>query len=334
MTLAAGALPAHLAKSSELAPFLLVTGSEELLMIESGDLIRRRARELGFTDRQVLEMAGNADWSQLPDAAASIGMFDERKLLEVRLPGGKPGVKGAKAIIEFLSSPVEGVVTVFTLPRPDWQGVKASWWKELAQKCTVVDCDPIERRDLPAWLAARLAQNGQSAPREALEAFADLVEGNLLAAKQEIGKLSLLHPPRALTLEEIQSAVGNCSRYSVESLVESVCLGNPERAARIVDGLEAQGEVFPLLLMVFTTQLRNLIKQRTGQDQGVSFVKGVFATPAIKAGARRLTVHKLAAALCVCADIDRITKGLSVTDRDSDPWVELKSVCLFLARAR
>ena len=159
-------------------------------MIESGDLIRRRARELGFTDRQVLEMAGNADWSQLPDAAASIGMFDERKLLEVRLPGGKPGVKGAKAIIEFLSSPVEGVVTVFTLPRPDWQGVKASWWKELAQKCTVVDCDPIERRDLPAWLAARLAQNGQSAPREALEAFADLVEGNLLAAKQEIGKPS------------------------------------------------------------------------------------------------------------------------------------------------
>lgn len=334
MSISAGALPAHLAKSASLAPFWLATGSEALLMIESGDLVRHRARELGYTDRQVLEMSGNADWSQLPDAAASIGMFDDRKFLEVRLPGGRPGTRGTRAIQEFLETPVDGVVTLFTMPRPDWQGVKAAWWKKLVERCTVIDCDPVERRALPAWLAGRLQRNGQSAPPEVLEAFADLVEGNLLAAKQEVDKLALLFPRGELTREQIETSVGNCSRYTTEALVESICTGDPARAARIIDGLEAQGEVFPLLLMVLTSQLRNLIKLRAGQEQGLSFVKGVFATPALKAGARRIPLRRLEAALLVLADIDRIAKGLPVRDRDSDPWIELKSVCLFLARVK
>ncbi len=335
MSIAAPQLEAWLGRSDSLAPFWLATGSEPLLMLESGDLIRHRAKELGYSDRQVLEMSGTADWSQLMDAAASIGMFDDRKFLEVRLPGGKPGVKGAKAIQDFLAiPPAEGVITLFTLPRPDWQGVKASWWKALSEKCTVVDCDPIPRPQLPAWIAARMAKHGQKASRDVLESFADLVEGNLLAARQEIDKLSLLFPQGELTRENIEASVGNCSRYTIEGLVDAICLGAPDRVSRIIDGLEAQGEVFPLVLMVLTSQLRNLVKLRTAQEAGQSFVKGVFATPALKAGARRLKLQKLTAALSVLADIDRISKGLDVPDRDSDPWIELKSVSLFLARSR
>ncbi|MDO5531724.1 DNA polymerase III subunit delta [Sutterella sp.] len=335
MSFPAGQLSQELARakrSGRLAPFWLATGSEPLLMIESGDVLRACAREMGYADRQVLEMSANSDWSQLLDSAASIGMFEDLKFLEVRIPTGKPGVRGAKALAEYVEQPIEGVVTLFTMPRPDWQGVKASWWQALSKASTVIDCDAIERRDLPGWLSARMAANKQSADEEALETFADLVEGNLLAAKQEVAKLSLLYPEGKLTRSQIESSVGNCSRYTTEALVESILTGQPERAARIVDGLEAQGEVFPILMMVLTTQLRNLVKLRTAQEQGQSFVKGVFATPALKAAARRLTLKKLANALSVCADIDRITKGLEVENRDSDPWIELKSVCLFLAR--
>ena len=115
MALNAGSLAADLANRRELAPFWLVTGSEDLLMLESADLLRRRARELGYTDRQVLELSASADWSQLPDAAASIGMFDDKKFLEVRLPSGRPGIKGNKALPEFVERPVDGVVTLFTI---------------------------------------------------------------------------------------------------------------------------------------------------------------------------------------------------------------------------
>lgn len=334
MAISAGELAGAL-RAPDLAPFWLITGSEELLMLESGDLLRARARELGYADRQVLELSANSDWSQLPDAAASIGMFDDRKILEVRLPTGRPGQRGSREIPEFLKRPVEGVVVVFTVPRPDWQGQKAAWWQALAKACTTVECDPIERRALPQWLAARLAANGQSAPREVLEAFADLVEGNLLAAKQEIEKLALLFPQGELTLEQITASVGNCSRYTTEALVESFCTGAADRAARIVDGLEGQGEPLPLLLAILSGQIRSLIKLRAAYETtGNLFVRGVFATSAMKAAARRIPMRRLTAALSVCADIDRLSKGLPVPDRDTDPWIELKSVCLFLARAR
>ena len=325
MALNAGSLAADLANRRELAPFWLVTGSEDLLMLESADLLRRRAREL----------SASADWSQLPDAAASIGMFDDKKFLEVRLPSGRPGIKGNKALPEFVERPVDGVVTLFTMPRPDWQGQKAAWWQALVKAATVVECDPVERAQLPQWLAGRMRANGQTAARDVLEAFADLVEGNLLAAKQEVGKLSLLFPQGELTLEQIEASVGNCSRYTTEALVESFCTPSAGRTARIVDGLEAQGEPLPFLLAILTNQIRSLIKLRASfETSGNLYVKGVFATNAMKAAARRIPLKRLAAALDVCADIDRLSKGLTVRERDGDPWIELKSVSLFLARSR
>ena len=168
--------------------------------------------------------------------------------------------------------------------------------------------------------------------REALERFADLVEGNLLAAKQEVDKLGILFGPGELTSENIDACVSNSSRYGTDALVRSTLLGEPERVARIVDGLEAQAEPFPLILMMLTMQLRSVLRLSAAYARGQSFVKGVFATDELKRAARRLKPQRVAAALSVCADIDRISKGLPVPQRDSDPWIELKSVCLFLAR--
>lgn len=333
MAITPNELPEALAREKgELSPFWLIHGEEPLLMLESADLIRRRARELAYDDRQVLELSGNADWSQLMDSAAAVGMFAPRKILEVRLPTGKPGVTGAKVIQRFLEMPMEGVVTVFSMPTPDWSAAKAAWWQALLKACTVVECQPVSRETLPRWLAERLAQNGQRAGREALETFADLVEGNLLAAKQEVAKIALLYPQGEVSREEIEACVGNSSRYGTDALLKAMWLGDPARAARIVDGLQAQEEPFPLVLMMMTTQLRSLIKLSQAFARGESYPKGIFATPEMRRAAKRINAKRLASSLVVLADIDRLAKGLAVPKRDSDPWIELKSVCLFLAR--
>ena len=218
------------------------------------------------------------------------------------------------------------------MPTPDWSSAKAAWWTELKKQSTVVECNTPERRNLPAWLGARLARHGQSASPDTLEAFSDLVEGNLFAAHQEVEKLALLYPARELTKEEVESAVLNASHFETAALLSAICTGEPARAARIVDALEAQAEPLVPILTFLSMQIRTLIKLRSGYDRRITYVKGVFPTPELQRGAKRLSVKRLSAALDVCADIDRLIKGLPVRDRDSDPWVELKSVALFLAR--
>lgn len=319
-------------QSGELDPFWLISGSDDFLAVESTDMIRQCARKMGYLDRQVLDMGARADWSALTMAAADIGIFDDKKILEVRVQNGKPGTQGAKVITSFLERPTEGVVTLFTMPAPEWAAQKAVWWKTLQQKSTVVDCNTVERSQLPAWLKARLARHGQTASPATLEFFADLTEGNLFAAAQEVEKLSLLYPEGELTEEAIRESVSNSSRFDFDTLFESIHSGNAERAARIIDGLEAQSEALPFLLSMLTMDIRSMLKLRTGFDQGMSRVQGVFSTPSMARAARRLSVKKLANALVVCSWIDRLAKGLPVENRDSDPWLELKSLVIFLAR--
>ncbi len=331
----AGDLEGYLAraeKSGTLDPFWLITGTDGFLRVEAADALRRCAFALGYRDRQVLDMSGNADWSRLTMAAADIGMFDDRKLVEVRLPGSKPGTAGSQAIPAFLERPTEGVITLFSIPTPDWAAMKAAWWTALSRKATVVDCSAVDRHALPGWLRARMARHEQTASPETLEFFADLIEGNLFAAAQEIEKLSLLYPKGELTREQIDSAVSNSSRFEFSTLFESMKLGEADRIVRIIDGLEAQSEALPYLLVMLTAEIRSILKLRTGYDNGMRSVQGVFATASTQRAARRLSVRKLTNALAVCADIDRLSKGLPVPKRDSDPWIELKSVVLFLAR--
>lgn len=323
------AFKASLRSASSLKHFYLITGTEPLLMIEAADALRARARELGFADRQVLEMKAVSDWSQLFDAAASIGLFAPQKLLEVRLESSRPGVKGAKALQDFVKQPpCEGVVVMLSIPLTDYAATKSSWWKTLTKEAAeVVSCDPIDRRSLPAWLAARMRVNGQSASKDALSRFADLVEGNLLAAKQEVDKLGLLFGPGELTLEQIESCVANSSRFSADSLVEAVFAKDAERAARIVDGLAAQGEALPFLLAILTMKLRDVIRVQNPMPG-----EWIGGGQTFKNLARRIPAKRAAAALAVLADIDKLSKGLTAPSRDSDPWIELKSVCLFLTR--
>ena len=312
---------ARSAKDGRLDPFWLLTGSDAFLAVEAGDAIRAEARRQGYTDRQVLDMNASADWSRLTMAAADIGMFDDRKIVDVRLSTGNPGKNGAPAIVKYLDNPIDGVVTLITMPAPDWTVTKEAWWGALQRKATVVDCSPVERAQLPAWLKARLARHELVMSPETLDYFADMMEGNLFAAAQEIEKLSLLHPKGEITSEQLRQAVSSNARFDFDTLFESMRLGQADRIVRIIDGLEAQAEALPFLLAMLTAEIRSLIKLRTGYDNGQSRVTGVFATPSLQKAARRLTVKKLCGALSVCADIDRLVKGLPVPKRDSDPWI-------------
>ena len=169
-------------------PYWLVTGNDEFLMLETGDKIRAAAFVAGHTERIVLELGAKSDWTTLVEAVTSYGMFDDKKIVEVRLAGA-PGTKGGPVLKDLLSRIYDGVSVVFFVPTPDWSSAKAAWWTELKKQSTVVECNTPERRNLPAWLGARLARHGQSASPDTLEAFSDLVEGNLFAAHQEVESL-------------------------------------------------------------------------------------------------------------------------------------------------
>ncbi|MFR3635672.1 MAG: DNA polymerase III subunit delta, partial [Sutterella sp.] len=166
-------------KSGALPAFVLVTGNDDFLMIEASDEIRQCARDLGYLDREVFEMNGNSDWSQVTMSAADVGMFADQKVVDVRIPGGKIGRKGPDGLQKLLSQPYDGVCVLFTVPTPDWATAKAAWWQNLQKSTEVITCNTPPRQALGRWLAERLQRQGQSASPEALEYLADQVEGNL-----------------------------------------------------------------------------------------------------------------------------------------------------------
>ncbi len=316
-----------------LPSFMLVTGDDDFLMIEASDAIRACARELQM-ERQVFEMNASSSslWDEARMVAADIGMFASSKLIDIRIPGAKVGRQGPAGITKLLETSYEGVSILFTMPKPDWQTEKSAWWKALTSACEIIECNTPNRAQLTRWLTERLAKNQQTASREALEFLTDQIEGNLFAAAQEVSKLSLLFNPGELTLTNIQEAVMNSSHYEVDALIEGMELGQAQRVLRVCDALEAQGAPLPQLIAILSKEIRDLLKLQEGYAQGQRYVKGVFATPAKSKAARRLTAKRLKNALHVCADLDKQVKGLTVADRDDNPWLELKSIALFLAR--
>ena len=266
----AGELAAYLEAQAELAPFWLVTGSEDLLKLESVDLIRERARALGYTDRQVLELAPSSDWSQLADSASAIGMFADKKLLEVRIPGGAPGIRGAGPLTQFVERPFEGVVTVFSMPRPGWQGEKSQMVDGARQG--------FERRRLLARAArsaaalARLAPCAQRSESAARGARALRRLGRRQPSRRQTGSRQARH-----SLRSRRTHVGKhrCVREQQLALrhgrTRSLDTFGRTRARRTHrDGLEAQAEPFPLILMMLTMQLRSVLRLSAAYARGQS----------------------------------------------------------------
>jgi DNA polymerase-3 subunit delta len=286
-------LAAHLVKG--LAPLYLVHGNEPLLSIEAADAIRQAARAQGFTEREVMVVGANFRWDELFMAAGNLSLFGDRKLVDLRIPSGKPGREGGEALQRYAKSPAEGVVTLITLPELDWQAQKAAWFGALKAAAVTLECNAPPLSQLPDWIAQRLARQQQSASRAALDFIAQHVEGNLLAAHQEIQKLGLLFPAGALELAQVESAVLNVARYDIGDLRDALRARDTARAARTLEGLKAEDAPLPLVLWTLANEARNL-------------------------GARAALMH--------AARIDRMVKGL---DR-GDIWDEFLQLALRLTR--
>jgi DNA polymerase-3 subunit delta len=329
-------LAAHLERG-RLAHCYVVSGDEALLNLEAQDAIRAAARAQGYAERQVLHADARMDWSALEQAATGLSLFASRQLIEIRLPSGKPGKAGALALQAHAQRQDEGTLTIISLPTLDWTTRKAAWVGALESAAAWVEIAPVTRERLPAWLAGRLARQQQSADRAALEFLADQVEGNLLAAHQEIGKLHLLYGDGKLDIEQIRSAIFDVARFEGVSLTAAMLGGDRARIVRTVAGLRAEGEPLPLLLWMVSEELRNLLRLQQAVAGGRPFAAAVrgmrLGAPAalVERALPRLAGRQPAQLLARCSQLDRLAKGLAVAERDDDPWLELTEVALGLS---
>lgn len=336
MQLRHDALDAHLAKS--LAPLYVITSDEHLLALEAADKIRKAARTQGLSEREVLVAERYFKWGELLAANQSQSLFGDRKLIELRIPSGKPGKDGGQALQEYVGSLNPDNVTLITLPKLDWQTAQSAWVAALQQAGVYIDIPLVERAQLPTWISMRLAVQKQSADKQSVEFIADRVEGNLLAAHQEIQKLALLHPEGKLSFEQVQDAVLNVARYDVFKLNEAMLAGDPPRLVRMIEGLKGEGEALPLVLWAMAEEIRTLLKLRAGVAQGKPLgalmkeyriwgPRERLMEPAL----RRLKLSQLEAALQEAAQIDKMVKGLRAKAFAGDTWDALLQLGLKIA---
>lgn len=337
MQLGLNQLSGHLQKP--LASLYVVHGDEPLLTIEAADAIRAAARQQGFSEREVLISGASFRWDELTLASGNLSLFGDTKLIDLRIPNGKPGKEGGEALKRYCDGLREGdgVVTLISLPQLDWQTRKVSWFKALTDSGVVIECNAPPLAQLPDWIAGRLARQKQGAPKDGLEFIASHVEGNLLAAHQEIQKLSLLYPEGQLTLAQIEDAVLDVARFDTEKLRSALLAGDLARCCRLLDGLKAEDTAAPLVLWAMTTEIRTLGQLRSAIDKGVGLdaamgmCKIFGPRQAIyRSAAQRIGSNTLRSALLHAARIDRMIKGLI----SGDLWDEFQQLALRLSSAR
>jgi DNA polymerase III subunit delta len=309
MQLRSNELGAQLAKT--LLPAYVIHGDEPLLAMEAADAVRAAARRSGFSERQVLEPGRSFDWSEFTHAAASLSLFAEKKLIELRLPTGKPGTQGATAIASYCEQPAADQVLLVTLPRLDRSAQGSAWFNALARLGAVVEVWPLDRARLPAWISERLARQKQRAPREVLDYLAERVEGNLLAAHQELQKLALLAPEGELSLDTVQEAVASVARYDPYDAAEALLAGDLARYVRVIEGLRGEGEAPTFVLFVLSSALFAL------HEGDASRIFNRNLKRAVEGAQRRFAPRKVERAIADAAALDRSIKGVGAGD---EPW--------------
>jgi len=346
MQLAASQLAQHLDKG--LRSLYTVHGDEPLLQQEALDLIRSRARALGYTERSVYTVAGaHFDWGEVLAAGGSMSLFADRQIIEIRVPSGKPGKDGSVFLQQIAESAVDNdsILTLVVLPRLDKATKNTAWFAALENNGVSLQLEPVERGALPVWIAQRLALQGQrvepgEAGQHTLQFFADRVEGNLLAAHQEIQKLALLYPEGTLSFEQVERAVLNVARYDVFKLTEAVLGGQPARVQRMLDGLKAEGEAEVLVHYALAEEIRALKRVKDAVAAGKPLPMALREQRIWGARERlfervlpRLSVSLLERLLHSAHQVDGIVKGLKLADWPADSWQALHRLALRLCRA-
>jgi DNA polymerase-3 subunit delta len=328
----ANRLAAHLAGG--LAPLYAIHGGEPLLAIEAGDEIRAAARAAGFDEREVLVAEAGFKWDAFAAAYRNLGLFGARKLIDLSIPSGKPGIEGARALEDCALHPHPDLLTLVTLPRLDRTALNSAWFSALESAGVVVAVYPLEREELPQWLAARLGRQNQRASAETLRFLADATEGNLLAARQEVEKLGLLLPQGKLEQAAVEAAVADVARFDVFELSEASLAGDAARSLRILAALEAEGEGVPLIVWQLGEDLHALSAVLAAVADGAEPAAAVRNTrawgkrqAALERAARRVDPDALPPLLARLARVDALSKGIGV----GNVWDEIGDIALALS---
>jgi len=336
MQLALQQLDAHLRQG--LQPLYVLHGDEPLLQQEAQDAVRAAARAQGYTERSSFTVSGaHFDWSAVLAAGGSLSLFADRQIIELRIPGGKPGKDGSAALQQIAAAARgnDGVLTLVSLPRLDKATRTGAWFTALEAAGVGIAIEPVARERLPGWIAERLAAQGQRvAPgaegQHTLQFFADRVEGNLLAAHQEIQKLVLLYPPGELSAGQVESSVLNVARYDVFQLSEAVLAGQSARVQRMLDGLRAEGEAEVLVHWALAEDIRQLARARAAMDAGKPLPMALREARVWGKKERlyerllpQLSARRLAQLLVSAHRVDGIVKGLKAPNWPSEPWQAL-----------
>ncbi len=314
-------LQSHLKK--KLVEIYFISGDEPLQVMESADRIRAAARQRDYTEREVMDVDAQFDWNLLLDAANSMSLFAEKRILELRLPSGKPGKAGSQVLQEYAQRPADDAVLIISSGKLEGSAKNSKWFKTLDQQGVVIQCWPVNLDQLPGWIDQRLQSKGIQADRDAVKLLADRVEGNMLAAAQEVDKLFLLHGAARLDFQQVAAAVADSSRYNIYDLVDSALQGDVVRSAKIIGGLKSEGVEPILLLWALSREIRQLVQiseARVSADAAMSQLRiWDSRKPLLRRALSRHKANRWKLFLKRCARIDRVVKGVE----DGRAWDEL-----------
>ena len=329
MRIKPGQLAAELKKS--LKPVYFITGDEPLQLGEMADEIRKTAKLAGFDNREVITVDANFEWNQLAFLADSMSIFSDKKIIDLRLPSGTPGLDGAKALVAYCGRLQADNLLLITAGKLASAALKTRWFEALDKQGIVIQVWPLEGQDLIGWLQQRLQQRGLSADTDGLRLLASRVEGNLLAAAQEIEKLYVLYGAGSLSQQQIFDVVADNSRYDVFKLIDSVLSDRVDRIIKILSGLREEGVAAPVVLWALTREARSLIKIKwaiaSGQSRDLAYKNNQIwdkRKQLVSHALNRLSDKDLTRILVLGAKADRQIKG----QQSGDAWETLRDVCL------
>lgn len=319
---------------SELQSIYFIHGDEPLQQMEVADAIRARARELAYSEREVMDVDTGFDWNLLLDAGNSMSLFAEQRILELRMPTGKPGKQGAQVLLEYAQRPADDAVLIISSGKLEGSSKNTKWFKTLDQAGVIIQCWPVAVAELPRWIEQRMKTRGLMATPEAVALLAERVEGNMLAAAQEIEKLYLLYGEAQLGFEQMTAAVADSARYNIYDLVDSALSGDLPRTTRIVSGLKSEGVEPVLALWALSREIRSLTSMaESGMSADAAIAKARIWDNRKALVRKALTRHsetRWKLFLKRCARIDRVIKGVE----PGRPWDELLMLSSQIAQPR
>lgn len=335
MRLDSSQLKQHLTQN--LSPLYVLVGDEPLAQSECLDALRLAARKAGADERTGFIVERNFKWQQISQFAQALSLFSSQRILEIHIPNGKPGVDGGKALVELAANLIPDTTIIITLPELEREVKNSAWFNALQNASTLIELKEVNPNQLPQWLAARLKAQNQSTDVATLAFIAHQVEGNLLAAHQEVQKLGLLYPAGEISADAVRESVLNVSRYDAFQLGEAVLTGDAERTTRILQGLQDEGENAVAIMNPLMWVLRPLVRIKHAEKNGENLNNAMTSARIygerqhlVKRALGRLSLRQLDAALQKLCDIDKIAKGVM----QGDAWLELSRLCFGLAKVR